>query len=164
MKNICLLALIVFLIASAPAPETDIGVDTSGILSSDYELHFDQSGMQLYAARDGDNLCLKIRANTEGWVAIGVGSAVMDGSSMVIGYIEDGEPSVRVDVGAGHSHRISDENVFSKIEIQEVDGLTILEAAMPMPSENTLDIILAYGTADSFVSMHRARGSFTLNL
>lgn len=164
MKSICIVAVIFFLMASAPPPDVDLGVDTTGVLSSEYELHFDQMGMQLYAAQDGGSLCLKIRANTEGWVAIGVGSKVMDGSSIVIGYVENEQPSIRMDLGAGHSHRVLDEQVFSKIEIQEIDGLTILEAAIPMPDEDLLDIILAYGTADSFVSMHRARASYVLNL
>src|SRR5208337_4349881 len=49
-------------------------------------------------------LYVAVSAPTTGWVGLGLGSVVMDGAHIFMGYVKDGTPVFSEQVGVGHGH------------------------------------------------------------
>ena len=49
-------------------------------------------------------LFLAVSAPTTGWVGVGIGSPVMDGAWIFLGYVKDGRPVFSQQRGVGHTH------------------------------------------------------------
>jgi hypothetical protein len=115
-----------------------------------------------WLSADKTRLNLSVSAATSGWIAIGVGASKMDGAFMILGYVASGKPFITYEQGAGHAHStIAATGVTA--EISESDGKTVLEVSMPAASyvsNNTLQVITAFGTKDDAKSRHSKRASY----
>ena len=125
--------------------------------------------MKLGLTRTGDTLYVALSAPTTGWVAIGIGSAKMDGAVMYIGYVTGNATELKVQKGAGHRHADAEADAPRQYAMTEKDGQTVLEIAVTSSAviargQKTLDLLVAMGATDSFVSMHKARASVTIGL
>lgn len=128
-----------------------------------------------------DNLLVEVTAPTTGWVSVGFDpDNMMNGANFIIGYVDGTNTMIRDDYGDGltsHAADISDSGTSDVTIISgtESNSTTILEWMIPMDSGdgphdsvltegNTHVILLAYGSSDSFTSMHVVRLSFTTEL
>lgn len=164
MKRI-LLALfsLVSLSAILAAPIVDGSFD-----AKEYPNFFTQNGFDLGAAvsPDGKTLYLAVRAKTTGWVAVGLGSPVMNGAFMILGYVDAKGPMTSEETGKGHFHS-TNPAVVGKSAITEKDGLTTLEASIPADGfvkQGKVTLIYAYSDKDDFKAKHSSRGSTELQL
>lgn len=115
---------------------------------------------------DGATLYVSVSAKTEGWISVGVGSAMMDGSFMILGFVSNGVPTISMEQGKGKSHSVVAASGVTAV-VSEVAGYTTLEAAVPASRfvvSGKLDLIAAYGTRDNTTSRHSKRASYTLSL
>jgi len=62
---------------------------------------------------------LSIQANTAGWVALGVGGLVMNGSRLFIAFDTGTKQSFYEQLGAGHSHGDPQDLVVSKWAVKD---------------------------------------------
>jgi hypothetical protein len=139
--------------------------------AGEYSFTQDFANASLYAARNKDTISFAFRAATTGWVAIGVGSTVMNNAHIFIGYVKDGQPQLKEQLGAGHSHgdyNATDSGLIN-MAIKEENNATTLEVALHAQNviragQQELPIIVAYGTQDSFMVRHSFRTAVVLQL
>ena len=179
MKAKIFLCLTVLLLAVAALA----GAQTSGTLSvtnalpkvdgvigaKEYSLTTDVSGMQLGLSLSADTLFVAVSCPTTGWVAVGLGSTHMDGAVMYIGFVGSDKAQLKVQQGSGHRHNDTNTNAPVQYSLSESNGKTFMEVALKASSfiakgQKTLDIVVAMGTADSFVAMHKARAGLSISL
>jgi hypothetical protein len=159
------------------------GAQTSGTLSlttalpkvdgvigaKEYTFTTDASGMRLGLSLSADTLFVALSGPTTGWVAVGLGSTHMDGAVMYIGFVGSDKEQLKVQQGSGHRHGDTDANAPVRYSLTESNGQTNLELAIKAASfiakgQKKLDLIVAFGGADSFVSMHKARAGISIGL
>ncbi len=121
-------------------------------------LHWRVENRQMFIAYD---------APTEGWVALGFGGLRMDGTLMILGYVDDGEQAYTVDRGQGHRHSPISETIDVDVAVTEETDKTVLEiriplSAFPLNNSGGSDHIIAFGRRDNFTSLHRYRDAQTL--
>jgi len=121
-------------------------------------LHWKVAEGQMFIAYD---------APTEGWVALGFGGLRMDGTLMILGYVNNGEQSYTVDRGQGHRHSPIAETIDVDVAVKESPGKTVLEiriplSAFPLNGSGGSDHIIAFGRRDNFTSLHRYRDAQSL--
>lgn len=167
MKKTTLLVIIICLAAlTAAAADTPPVVD--GLVSPGEYPEVNEDGsttLNFYSDGEG-TLYLAVAAETEGWVAAGLGSDRMDGAHLVMAYRDGGESVIEEHSATGHFHRRSSEQYVLEAAVTEQDGLTVLEFSLPedaFKDGSTLQLILAYGRRDSLVSRHREYSRITLN-
>lgn len=117
---------------------------------------------------EGDALTVSLEAKTKGWIAVGLGSARMDGSIMFIGFNDDGEENFEEHLGDGHRHKKTAVQRPVEYTVTENDGVTKLEFTVKKSDfvktgQNSLPVIVAYGSRDNFTSLHRYRDSTVIN-
>lgn len=130
---------------------------------------------------DGDSLHVKLTAKTTAWVGIGFNpSEGMKDANLIIGYVRNGEVSVRDDFGSGlrnHSEDTRDggqENVTNAFGKEE-NGTTEIGFTIPLNSGDAKDqaitpdgdttVLLSYGGGrDSFLTKHRYHTILKVNL
>ena len=93
----------------------------------------------------------------------------MDGAVMYLGYVVDGKGQMKVQQGSGHRHADVNADAPTQFALKEANGQTTMELALKADAliaadQNKLDVILAYGNADSFNSMHRAHFSTAVDI
>ena len=142
---------------SKVAPKVD-GV----IADKEYTASTTVGTLQVSLAWTADALYVGVTGQTTGWVAVGLGSPAMDKAVMYIGYVSGDASQLKVQLGAGHSHADTVGNVPVAYALKEANGQTSLElslkpAAFIAQGQKKLDLIMAMGGSDSFVSLHRAR-------
>ena len=120
-------------------------------------------------ARSADVLSVAVSAQTQGWVAVGLGSNRMDGATIFIGYVAGGKLQLKIQQGRGHSHSDLTSDAIIASAGKEVDGWTTIElalkpAAFIVKGQKELPFIVAYGTADSFFALHAGRWTGTVKL
>lgn len=177
MKNRCLActALLLLALPFAVTAQSALGITTAaasvdGVFSDkEYTVVGEVNGMKLGLARTADTLYVGMSAPTTGWVAAGVGQTWMDGSVIYIGYATADGSQLKVQKGAGHRHADLDADAPLKYAVKEADGRTVLELALDAATliskgQASLDMIIAFGGSDSFVSYHRARAGVTVAL
>lgn len=137
-------------------------------------------GFSLSWAVDGENLMVKVSAETEGYVAVGFDpSNKMKDANIIIGYVDDGEVVIADHYGNGvFSHR-DDERLGGTNDIvdgtgTEVDGVTELSFTIPLDSGDSADralipgnsykVIFASHRRDRITSKHNSRTSTTITL
>ena len=129
--------------------------------------------LTLSANRTADTLYLAVVGKTSGWVALGVGSARMNGATIFMGFVDgDGKVQFKAQAGAGHGHADAAKSVSDTIlssAIIEAGGTTTLEIALkPGPyitsGQSALDLIFAIGGDKSFTGRHSYRGATSLKL
>jgi hypothetical protein len=84
-----------------------------------------------YAVDDSRGLYLALSAKTRGWVGVGLGSAVMDGAHIFMGFLKDGKGVVSEQEGKGHSHGPSPTTWADAAAVGEEYGVTTLELHIP---------------------------------
>lgn len=114
---------------------------------------------------DGTRLYVAASAKTKGWVAVGLGSLRMDGSTMALGYAEADTQSISFELGKGLSHAptsVKDSLAF----VSQIGDITTIEVEVPAALYVKNGVLLmnaAYGSKDNFKSKHvkRAANEFT---
>jgi hypothetical protein len=158
-----LAALIAVSAAFAQAPLQD-GVIKAG----EYAFTETKNGITIAASlsSDGKTIYMAVSAATTGWIALGAGSAKMNGSYMILAYQDDkGVRFVSEETGVGYTHKPNAKNVAQAF-VNEASGITTLEAQFPaeaMVKDGKLDSIAAFGTRDDRTSMHRGRAVYSIS-
>ncbi|MDC7125674.1 MAG: DOMON domain-containing protein [Spirochaetales bacterium] len=116
----------------------------------------------------GSNITISYEAPTEGWIAVGLGSPRMDGSTIFIGYSKKGEPFFEQHIGKGHGHRKIDQINYTNSSVTEADGntkitFTVKKDTFLNADKKQIPVIVAFGTRDSFKSIHRYRDSSVIS-
>ena len=137
-----------------------------------YSHNFDNK-VTVYASRTADTLYLGVVGDTDGWVAVGVGSKKMDGDAIFIGFVDtDGKVNFKTEMGKGHklvdASSDASASVISSAMKQE-GGKTSLKVALKASDfikqgQSSLDVIFAIGKDRSFTRYHSFRGATTLAL
>ncbi len=149
---------------TATAPKLD-GV----IGAKEYSLSLQGPAVQLGMSWVGDTLYVAMSGQTTGWIAVGLGSPYMDGAVMYMGYVTDTKGQMKVQQGTGHRHGDVNSDAPTQFALKEANGQTTMELALKADAliaanQTKLDVILAYGNADSFNSMHRAHFSTAVDV
>jgi hypothetical protein len=138
------------------------------IAAGEYQFTTDVSGMTVGATLGKDGkLYLSIKAQTGGWVALGVGGRKMDGSRLFLAYDTGTKQVFNEQRGAGHSHKDLADNVIEKWVVKAADGITSLELVLPASAavaDGKIDLLYAYSGSTSYTFPHKARGSLTLTV
>lgn len=130
---------------------------------------------------DGDNLAVKLSANTDGWVGVGFNpSEGMKDAGFILGYVKKGEAKIVDHFGVDENKHEADEKLSGTSDVTlvggtEDGGVTTIEFTIPLQSTDKNDavldpngetiVLLAYGAGrDSFRSKHKYRGTFKVNL
>ncbi|HUX42335.1 MAG TPA: hypothetical protein VMV83_14300 [Rectinemataceae bacterium] len=124
------------------------------------------NGIEFGAALSPEGiLSLAIRAPASGWVAIGLGTGIMDGSWILMAYESDGKQSFSEQKGISHFHEpIKDTRVIAKA-VHTADGYTTLEFRIRLADfekNGRLPVILAYARRADFRSYHEAHAQTVL--
>lgn len=174
-----ILVLFVIVGASSFAQAKTLAITTNktvvdGVVNAaEYSFTQDFGQMTVYANRTADALYLAVVGNTKGWVALGLGSMRMDGSTILMGFVDaSGKVQFKPQAGQGHTHKDAGQDVQSTIisyAMKLVDGKTTLEVALKPSSyikagQTELDVIYAQGTEASFVPRHMFRGALAIKL
>ncbi len=135
---------------------------------SEYKYSQAKDGMNLGArlSADGKTLFLSVSAKTSGWVAVGTGSAKMDGAFMVIGYVIGDTPTVLYRLGKGHGHSDTSSKCVTAKVVENAAGTT-LEVSLPAAryvKAGEADILIAYGNKDDIRGRHAGRAAFKAEL
>lgn len=124
-----------------------------------------------YEVTNGDNLCIRLEYDNEGWIGLGFSSSEgrMVGSTAVIGVPDEKEPAYYSLNGMADSMitLLSDETVKEATLLQR-DGLTIMTFSKSLVNDEHISLgentfIYAASTSNHF-GYHNQRGSVTLYL
>lgn len=130
---------------------------------------------------DGDNLAVKMSAQTDGWVGIGFNPIKeMKGGNFILGYVKDGKAEIVDEFGNEENNHSLDSKLGGTEDATlvggtEEGGVTTIEFTMPLKSADKNDtaitvdgdttVLLAYGGGrDSFKSKHQYRTELKVNL
>ena len=154
-------AMAIPLAAQARAPKID-GIIAKGEYGELTRLN----GIEFGAALSPDGiLSLAIRAPASGWVAIGLGTGIMDGSWILMAYESGGKEAFSEQKGISHFHEpIKDTKVIAKA-VRSADGYTTLEFQIrqaDFEKNGRLPVILAYARRADFRSYHEAHAQTVL--
>ncbi|MDA3812630.1 MAG: DOMON domain-containing protein [Candidatus Cloacimonetes bacterium] len=158
------------------------GGNSSAFPDTTQYLSLETLSMKFYWLVDPDTIHCVVTAPTTGWVGIGFDPGnIMQGANFIIGYVQnDSVAFLRDDWGESATVHTSDVSNGGTEDIYNLGGLeangeSIIYFSMPLNSGDTYDkplvwnesypLILAYGTDDSFVSMHEnaSFSSFTVD-
>lgn len=119
------------------------------------------------------NLLVKVSATTVGWVAVGFDPSIgMQDANIIIGYVVNDTVYIRDDFGTGPNSHDADTTLGATDDVSdkagtETGGVTEISFTIPLDSGDSLDrvleigqtytVILAWGSADSFVDQHVVR-------
>jgi hypothetical protein len=140
---------------------------------AEYSFSKSFEGLTVYANRTADALYLAVVGETTGWVALGLGSMKMDGSTIFMGYVGSGaKVQFKTQAGSGHSHKDVGADVAATVvsyAMKEAGGKTTLEVQLKLasyvkPGQAALEITYAMGTEKSFIPRHFMRGALSLPL
>jgi hypothetical protein len=139
------------------------------IAAGEYSLTVDLAKAKLALLWIEDTLAIGVTAETKGWVAVGLGSRRMDKAVIFIGYATGDQTQLKIQRGAGHSHRDVDSKAMTSYAIAEKGKDTTMEIALKAssfiaPDQSVLDLIVAYGGSDSFSGFHRYRTPLSIAL
>lgn len=146
-----------------------------------YTNKIDVKNMSFSWKIDGDQIHIKLAANTKGWVGVGFNpSKLMKDANFILGYVKNGKPAVTDHFGTGERIHQSDKKTGGKNNISNIfgtekNGNTEIGFTIPLNSGDSKDqeikvdqdtkILLAYGAGrDSFRSVHKFRSKILVNL
>lgn len=120
-------------------------------------------------SRVGGELYLGISAQTTGWVAVGLGSLKMAGSTIFIGYVNRTGLALKPQRGVAHTHTDTTTDALLGSAGSETGGRTTIELrlrAAPFLASGATEIpmIVAYGNPDSFTAPHVFRSPLIARL
>ena len=156
-------AALLFLLVLLPLTAQVDGMIGSG----EYPNRRDLKEGTLYWKVVEEQMFIAYDAPTEGWVSLGFGGLRMDGTLMILGYVDGGEQAYTVDRGQGHRHSPISESIDLDVAVKESSDKTVLEiriplSAFPANSSGGSDHIIAFGRRDNFTSLHRYRDAQSL--
>ena len=137
------------------------------VAMGEYGTLYDFPRLDLWLSRSDTHLHAAVIAQTGGWVAVGVGSHLMDGSRIMFGYVDAGTPVFVEQIGIDHEHIDTDAPLQAEAALAEGVGArgrpgTTLEVRIPwgavaplIEDALRLPLIVAYGTEDSLSQIHR---------
>jgi hypothetical protein len=182
MKRTMKLSAVVFLLlalvgvtgfAQSLAIGTNKTVVDGAVAAGEYSFSQVFGPLTLSVNRSADTLYLAVVGSTSGWVAVGLGSVKMNGSTIFMGFVgPDGKAQFKAQAGTGHRHINADKSVDDSIvsyQLKEAGGKTTLEIAVKSAAyiksgQSALDLIFAQGDDKSFTPYHSFRGSLSLKL
>jgi hypothetical protein len=95
-----------------------------------------KTGLKVHWGFDDEYLYVALESRSKGWMAIGFGSAKMDGANMMLGYYTDDSAEVFNEVGKGYGHSVApgSDSLFEEWEIDHDDetGVTVMEFVYPL--------------------------------
>jgi hypothetical protein len=159
--------------AKSLATTTNKTVVDGVVNPAEYSFSQDFEGLTLYANRTAGALYLAVVGETTGWVAVGLGSLKMDGSTIFMGFVgSNGKVQFKTQAGSGHSHKDVGADVAATVvsyAIKEAGGKTTLElelkpAVYIKDGQSALQTIYAMGTEKSFIPRHMVRGALSIAL
>lgn len=146
------------LTASATLPKVD---GTLG--SGEYASMTTVKGMKVGATLGTDGmLYLAVQAPTSGWVAVGTGGLIMNGSRLFFGAMQDGKPAFAEMTGAGHGAVPAKTQVVKKWAVASAGGATTLELVLASTDavwKGSVNTIIAYAGVTDFRARHKANAS-----
>lgn len=162
------LAMAVLFSLTAAAAWAQGPVLDGSVSAGEYAYSETKNGMTVGAALSSDKatLFLSISAKTQGWVAVGAGSSLMDGAYMILGFVEGGKETVQFELGKGRSHATTGSDGV-KAKVSESGDSTTLEVSMPAApylKDGQVQLILAIGATDNTKARHSARAQVTAKL
>jgi len=111
-----------------------------------------------WSSDGGGGLFLAVAAPTTGWVGLGLGSQVMDGAWIFMGFVKDGTAVFSEQRGNGHTHRPVEANRADHWAVAQAGGWTVVEFHLPagqLPvSGPRIPFITAYSGAPDLVTFH----------
>ena len=179
-----LMLVIVLLVACSDSPsivndedfpamgKLEVSLPIDGSHEGYQETPIEVIGVQIHMAHDGDFLYVHLRADIDGWLAVGfnVRGGGMDGANMIIGYLEGEEPSVRDDVGQGQTHAEAATRAVEDFSLLREDEARILEFSYPLTFRGDNDyhlegltpgeiytLLVAYNASSDDVSRKHSR-------
>jgi hypothetical protein len=112
----------------------------------------------VYWSPDGKGgLYLAVSAPTTGWVGLGLGSQVMDGALIYMGYVDNGKPVFSEQKGRGHSHAPVAQTKADQSAVASKDGRTVIEFHLPasaLPPGSSIPFITAYAGSPDLTTFH----------
>ncbi len=159
-------SLAVAAFAQSSAPKTD------GIVEpSEYDQTYSDNGVVISSRVTSDRIYMAITAPGDGWVALGLGTSVMNGATIFMGYVDtNGKPEITVQKGRFHTHSDYSGETPMAQAVGESNGKTTLEIAVNRAdfldaAQTTLNYIFAYNkSAKDFRTRHTFRNSSTLQI
>ena len=108
---------------------------------------------------DGDGgLYFAVSAPTTGWVGLGLGSPVMSGAWIFMGFVKNGTPVFSEQRGVGHTHQPVESLRTDRWAVAQADGWTTVEFHLPasrLPvSGPSFPFIVAYSGAPDLTTFH----------
>ena len=111
-----------------------------------------------YAPDPQGGLYFAVSASTTGWVGLGLGSRVMDGAYIFMGYVIDGAAVFSEQTGSGHRHAESTKHRADKSAVGLKEGVTTIEFHIPADSlpimGKSFNFIVAYADAANLSTFH----------
>ena len=152
-----------------------VPLQDGSVSNSEYSTEAKISKATLYfsLSKDGSILYAAFRAESKGWLALGLNAGKMDGALMTIGFEDLKNISVGAKIitvqGTWHFHSEKKSDIIIKKAVKETDGITTLEIAIDVKKAkilvpSTIKFIYAIGIKDDLVSQHALRGSGSLTL
>ena len=170
-RRLASMAILVLLAISSalalPLAKQSTAPSIDGTISaSEYADVTTLNGIEFGAALSGNGiLSLAIRAPTSGWVAIGLGTGIMDGSWILMAYDANGKEAFSEQKGISHFHQpITDTKLIAQA-VKTAGGATTLEFQVRLADfekKGRLPVILAYGRQADFRSYHEAHATTIL--
>lgn len=133
----------------------------------------------IYMAYDDSNIYVYLETEGEGWVAVGFNTrgGGMGGANMIIGYLDNGAPAIRDDVGQARSHSEVSTSMVNEYYFTQENGRVIMEFSYPLnfqdgegynlgslePGE-TYSLIFAAHSSSNDVNQHNRRGSLNFTV
>ena len=100
----------------------------------------------------------EVSAPTTGWVGLGLGSQVMDGAWIFMGFVNDGNPVFSEQRGLGHTHRPAESNRADLWAVTQTGGRTMVEFHLPaarmLVTGSSFPFIAAYSGAPDLSTFH----------
>ncbi len=138
---------------------------------SEYAQTHTDNGVVIRSTFTPDRIYLAVTAPGDGWVAIGLGTSVMNGATIFMGYVDSsGTPQFTVQKGRFHTHSEFGGETPIAHAIAESGGETTLEievsrADFVSSGQKTLDYIYAYNrSAKNFRTRHNFRNTSTFTV
>lgn len=129
-----------------------------GFISAPFQI----AGADAYLAHDGKILYVQLEAEVEGWVSVGFNAqgGGMDGANMILGYLDDGTPAYRDDVGEGRRHSEISTPAVADFYFSNEGGLTVMAFSYPLefPEDEgyALDGLVTGETYTMIVGVHNS--------
>lgn len=172
-RSILVTALIAAFVLAASAQgtlsKTDKIPSIDGSVGSDeYQYSGTAAGMNYKASLGSDGmLYLAIEAPTKGWVGLGVGGTVMNGSRLFLGALQDGKPAFIEKLGRGHFYVDAKDLVVKAWAVKSSGDKTTMELSLPSSAavwKGQIGLTLAYATTPNLSSRHKVFSTASLKV